>query len=573
MVTRTAWRKTISVDLWPWHHERKGKYVGKCAQNMLYDDLLQVCVYIGCPEQYVWVEEEQRCLNILDTLPDPYSNVNLTMACITQKIPYEWISELRHKEIRLNHTGKILKPSEYYMTRSDNGTVDYIYYCEPEWLSFELQTRDKFIFNALNYLSIIGLFCVIVLHLVVYELRSSQWGKNIQWLAISSLCANITFACALHKKPFASDCYTTGLAMIFFHLAMYFWASSAILDSYRALFNKLPKKRRGAGPSTKKFSMFSWGLPLVFMTMSSTSDKWGAEFGIGARVGKPLCFISTGIAFALFFYGPLILVGLADLLGFVLCLKRILCRPRPPVRIHVHGRSQSSDGVSHTNRSHLYTIAGFLILSFSTWTSVFLAVDMQIKEGWIAFSILYGCQGLWLTARTALNPTGFWLFFDEVTHRDPRHRAMRSAGVLVNSAKDLPALTMPEDRSHREPTPCPLTPKFSTELSRKNLFLQAPSAPGQSRRPSAVVPEFNHNPAPPMNPNNHRYGPPVTNLIPATPLPKHMDRPKFPHERRVSSAVIKPIHMNVPQSALTPILPPLITPTPPDSAANTIHRQ
>ncbi|XP_022646601.1 uncharacterized protein LOC111263681 isoform X2 [Varroa jacobsoni] len=104
MVTRTAWRKTISVDLWPWHHERKGKYVGKCAQNMLYDDLLQVCVYIGCPEQYVWVEEEQRCLNILDTLPDPYSNVNLTMACITQKIPYEWISELRHKEIRLNHT-------------------------------------------------------------------------------------------------------------------------------------------------------------------------------------------------------------------------------------------------------------------------------------------------------------------------------------------------------------------------------------------------------------------------------------------------------------------------------------
>lgn len=564
MVTRTALPKTISVDLWPWFNGRNGTYADKCAQNELYDDLLHVCVYIGCPEQYVWVEEERQCLNILDTLPDPYSNENLTVQCVTQKIPYEWVTDLRHKEIKLNHTGKVLKPIDYFMTKDENGTADYIYYCEPEWLSFQLENRDLLIFNILLYLSICGVFCVFVLHVVVHELRSSQWGKNIQMLAIATLSANISFACALHKKPFSSDCYTTGLAMIFFHLGMFCWASAGIYDCYRALFNKMPRKRKGQGPGTKKFGMFSWGVSSAFAVMSSSSDKWGAEFGIGARVGKPLCFISTGLGFIFFFYVPLILVGIADLVGILFCLKKILCRP--PVRAHMHGRNQGTDGVSYTNREHFYTLAGFLVLCFATWTSVFMAVDMQIKEGWIMFSLLYGSQGLWLTLRTALNPTGFWLFLDEVTHRDPRHRAMRSAGVLVSSAKDLPAITMPEDRSHREPTPCPLTPKFSTELSRRNLFLQPPSAPGTSRRPSTVAPEIN------QNPNNHKYGPPVTNLIPATPLPKHMERPKFPHERRVSSAVIKPIHMNVPQSALQPILPPSMPSTPPGSNVNTMHR-
>ncbi|XP_023242319.1 latrophilin receptor-like protein A [Centruroides sculpturatus] len=176
-----------------------------------------------------------------------------------------------------SHRG-LYPPGDYYISG------DGVYVC---FLQVFIEEHKKvyYLEEILVYTTVIGLsmslvclFLHFVSFLLVPEMKNLP-GKNLASLSLSLFMSNLVFLIGRIGYSYTWTCYPLGLANYYFMMSSFFWINSISFNVFRSFRQATTKLRLSKHNNVKRFffySLYSWGLPFVFLIVVVVGDETDA---------------------------------------------------------------------------------------------------------------------------------------------------------------------------------------------------------------------------------------------------------------------------------------------------------
>lgn len=176
--------------------------------------------------------------------------------------------------------------------------------------------------------SIPFMLLTIAVYLLIPELRN-QHGKSLVCYLLGLTVGYSLLCCLLmiqYMDPNGLSCKVFGYTAYFFFMSAFFWLNVISFDLWHNFrgtrgINRFQEKKRFLF-----YSLYSWGLALIFLVFTLLVQEysdWPASLkpGIG---GGQFCWLDmTNWSAMLYFYGPILMIIVANTIMFVMTAFKI----------------------------------------------------------------------------------------------------------------------------------------------------------------------------------------------------------------------------------------------------------
>lgn len=186
-------------------------------------------------------------------------------------------------------------------------------------------------------------------------------------------------------------CYASSLISHYFYLSYFCWSNTMAFDvwrTFRTLSSSLPSQADLRRRHFVYYSIYSWSVPAVIVTVAAVMDAVKAS--VRPLYAVRFCWISNPLGILVFLYVPCLLVTVANVLLFILSCVNICFSSMDDVQSRFGG----GRGLEGRRRFFLYVrLASVMGI---TWASGLLASITKSAVLWYVFVISTAFQGVYI---------------------------------------------------------------------------------------------------------------------------------------------------------------------------------
>ncbi|XP_017487930.1 PREDICTED: G-protein coupled receptor Mth2 isoform X1 [Rhagoletis zephyria] len=371
---------------------------------------LKPCINICCPWGASYSTNESACVNNTDyewpqpllnlTLPDEtLRSVDMFKQFAVQSFrPCEFMYSLQPElgsfdDWKLFENGTLLRVDDMvYLSKNEfcfHPTVanytDTMYIINPANCNYDTDFSTIKTINAYAMLfSIPFMILTIVVYLSIPELRN-QHGKSLVCYLIGLIIGYSLLAMSSLRMDYYSSiafCKTLGYVAYYFFMAAFFWLSVISFDLWHNFrgtrgINRFQEKKRYL-----IYSLYAWGIPVPFLVFTWYAQEVAdipdyLKPGIG---GGEFCWLDMRTWSAMiYFFGPIVLIIMANSIMFVLTAMKIHKVQREMARIMA--REDSTKNL-RTEKDKFGLFLRLFIVMGVTWSMEILSYFVGADKGW-----------------------------------------------------------------------------------------------------------------------------------------------------------------------------------------------
>ncbi|XP_020808711.1 G-protein coupled receptor Mth2 isoform X2 [Drosophila serrata] len=280
---------------------------------------------------------------------------------------------------------RYIKKNEYCLVPTYVNDTDLYYTVNPANCDMQDEHSTVKIINAYAMLfSIPFMMLTIAVYLLIPELRN-QHGKSLvcYLVGLSVGYSSLTFV-QLQKNfdPSSNSCKAFGYTSYFSFMAAYLWLNIISFDLWHNFrgtrgINRFQEKKRFL-----IYSLYSWGLALVFLAFTFSAQEftsWPSYLKPGIGDGTFCWLDMTNWSAMIYFYGPILVIVVANTIMFVMTAIKIHSVQREMARI-IAGENSTKNLRTEKDKFGLF-LRLFLIMGV-TWLSELISFFVGADKNW-----------------------------------------------------------------------------------------------------------------------------------------------------------------------------------------------
>ncbi|XP_077288522.1 G-protein coupled receptor Mth2-like [Arctopsyche grandis] len=280
-----------------------------------------------------------------------------------------------------------------------------------------IPSNTRLVIIAIVMLVSVPFLCVTAAaYFITPELRNSH-GKSLATHCVCLAIAYLALACTQLAGPQSNTagCFVAAVIIQFSFLACFCWLTLVCFDTYQNI-RKLDVSTPSANQERSRFvfyNIFGWGVPILLMVITSGMELAPSVplFIHKPNFGAKGCWFQTDLSALIYFYGPVTVLLLVNVLLFVLtCFSngndpfghnetasQRMCMPSSN-SLRADDISNDTDIFQKRKNKYKKLIKKSFMLSMAMGMSWLLEIISWILGGsdwsWIAFDMFNASQGL-----------------------------------------------------------------------------------------------------------------------------------------------------------------------------------
>jgi len=278
-----------------------------------------------------------------------------------------------------------------YFSDSRNSSSESIaMVCVPEVSARDSKAWFFILTTSLMTLSCLFLLITLVIHVIVPDLRNLH-GKNLISYIIALLFAMIFLVIAQTMHLESVACKVVGIGIQLFFLSAFFWLNVMSFDIWwglRGWSGNTGGIKHHTARQFIRYSVYAWGSPLIITGVAIILDFVPGipDSVIKPKYGQRKCWLDDDSALAAYFYGPIGVLLLVNLIFFILTSWTLYIA----TKVSKHAIHQST--TTHKKRYLVY-LKLFLVMGV-IWNFEIISWKVGPPNMWLATDIINALQGL-----------------------------------------------------------------------------------------------------------------------------------------------------------------------------------